>query len=505
MASTKRNWPVGRGFERYYGFLGGETNQWYPDLVYDNHPVEQPALPEDGYHLTVDLTDKAIEFITDAKAIAPDKPFFMYFCPGATHAPHHAPKEWIEKYKGKFDVGYEAYREIVFESQKKLGIFPEDAVLSPTQPVRRGEERRRQALAAARRRAALGFALRRREEALLPHGRGVRRLPLAHRPRDRAAARLPRGVRPARQHDRRARLRQRRERRGRPERLRQREQVLQRDPGHDRGEPAVPRRARLARDLQPLPGRLGVGLQHAVQDVEALQLRGRRGRPDGHLLAQGDQGARASSGTSSCTPPTSSRRCTTCSGSSCREVVKGFTADPARGRQLQVDVRERRRADAEGERRSSRCSARGPCGTRAGRRSASIRRSPAGATSTRTAGSSTTPTKDRDRDERPGRREPGQAPGDDQPLVPPGRHVQGPAAARQDRGRGARRPDAAAGRAAARPLRLLPGRGRGAGDRRGERPQPQLLDRGGGGRRLGGRRRACSSPTARRSAATRST
>ena len=87
MASTKRNWPVGRGFERFYGFLGGETNQWYPDLVYDNHPVEQPALPEDGYHLTTDLTDKAIEFIKDAKVIAPAKPFLMYFCPGRDARP----------------------------------------------------------------------------------------------------------------------------------------------------------------------------------------------------------------------------------------------------------------------------------------------------------------------------------------------------------------------------------------------------------------------------------
>ncbi|PSL02818.1 arylsulfatase [Haloactinopolyspora alba] len=134
MASSKRNWPVGRGFERYYGFLGGETNQWYPDLVYDNHPVEQPALPEDGYHLTTDLTDKAIEFIRDAKMITPDKPFFMYFCPGATHAPHHAPEEWIEKYRGKFDEGYEAYRERVFARQKEMGIFPDSAELSPLNP-----------------------------------------------------------------------------------------------------------------------------------------------------------------------------------------------------------------------------------------------------------------------------------------------------------------------------------------------------------------------------------
>lgn len=134
LASSKRQWPLGRGFERYYGFLGGETNQWYPDLVYDNHPVPQPALPEDGYHLTVDLTDKAIEFVQDSKAIAPDKPFFLYYCPGAAHAPHHAPKEWADKYKGRFDMGYEAYRAGVFERQKSMGILPEGAELSPINP-----------------------------------------------------------------------------------------------------------------------------------------------------------------------------------------------------------------------------------------------------------------------------------------------------------------------------------------------------------------------------------
>jgi arylsulfatase A-like enzyme len=134
MASTKRNWPVGRGFERYYGFLGGETNQWYPDLVYDNHYAEQPKGPEEGYHLTTDLTDKAIEFVRDANVVAPEKPFFMYFCPGACHAPHHAPKEWIEKYKGKFDMGYEAYRELVFERQKSMGVMPANAELTPLNP-----------------------------------------------------------------------------------------------------------------------------------------------------------------------------------------------------------------------------------------------------------------------------------------------------------------------------------------------------------------------------------
>ena len=134
LASRKSQWPVGRGFERFYGFLGAETNQWYPDLVYDNHPVEQPRSPEEGYHLTEDLTNKALEFIRDAKAVAPDKPFFLYYCPGACHAPHQAPKQWIEKYRGKFDMGYEAYREQVYERQKQMGVITDKAELSPINP-----------------------------------------------------------------------------------------------------------------------------------------------------------------------------------------------------------------------------------------------------------------------------------------------------------------------------------------------------------------------------------
>ena len=108
LASTRRNWPSGRGFERWYGFLGAETNQWYPELVYDNHPVDPPRTPEQGYHLTEDLTDKALEFIKDAKAVAPDKPFFLYYAPGAAHAPHQVAKEWADRFKGRFDAGYEA-------------------------------------------------------------------------------------------------------------------------------------------------------------------------------------------------------------------------------------------------------------------------------------------------------------------------------------------------------------------------------------------------------------
>ncbi len=142
LASTRRNWPTGRGFERFYGFLGAETNQWYPDLVYDNHPVDQPTSPEDGYHLTVDLTDKAIEFIKDAQAVAPEKPFMLYYAPGACHAPHQAPKEWIEKYKGRFDMGYEALREQTLARPKELGIVPPDTELPPLNPIGTPETRK---------------------------------------------------------------------------------------------------------------------------------------------------------------------------------------------------------------------------------------------------------------------------------------------------------------------------------------------------------------------------
>ncbi len=127
-------WPLGRGFERYYGFLGGDAHQYYPELVYDNHIVEQEKTPEEGYHLTEDLVDKAIGFIADTKQVAPNKPFFMYFAPGAMHAPHHVTKEWVEKYDGMFDDGWDAYREKVFAKQKELGIAPTDAELSRHDP-----------------------------------------------------------------------------------------------------------------------------------------------------------------------------------------------------------------------------------------------------------------------------------------------------------------------------------------------------------------------------------
>ena len=127
-------WPLGRGFERFYGFLGGDTHQYYPELVADNHQVEPPATPEQGYHLTPDLVARAKAMIADAKQVAPNKPFFLYFCTGAMHAPHHVPKEWADRYKGQFDDGWDAYREKVFARQKELGVIPADTVLSRHDP-----------------------------------------------------------------------------------------------------------------------------------------------------------------------------------------------------------------------------------------------------------------------------------------------------------------------------------------------------------------------------------
>ncbi|MFE4206991.1 arylsulfatase [Streptomyces goshikiensis] len=135
LASTKRNWPTGRGFERFYGFLGAETSQWYPDLVHDQHPVEQPAPPEAGYHFGVDITDRAIQYIDDVKAIAPERPVFLYYAPGCAHAPHQAPPEWIERYRGRFDAGYEAMREEILARQKALGLVPENTELPPVNPI----------------------------------------------------------------------------------------------------------------------------------------------------------------------------------------------------------------------------------------------------------------------------------------------------------------------------------------------------------------------------------
>jgi arylsulfatase len=125
-------WPTGGGgFEYFYGFIGGEAHQWYPALYEGTIPVEPSKTPEEGYHLVDDMTTKAIDWIGQQKALIPDKPFFIYFAPGATHAPHHVPKEWADKYKGKFDQGWDKLREETFARQLELGVIPRDCKLTP--------------------------------------------------------------------------------------------------------------------------------------------------------------------------------------------------------------------------------------------------------------------------------------------------------------------------------------------------------------------------------------
>jgi arylsulfatase len=122
-------WPTGSGFDKFYGFIGGETNQWAPAIFDGVTRVEHEAKPD--YHFTVDMTDKAVNWVSAQQSLTPDKPFYMYFATGATHAPHHAPKEWIEKYKGQFAGGWDKLREETFARQKKLGVIPADAKLTP--------------------------------------------------------------------------------------------------------------------------------------------------------------------------------------------------------------------------------------------------------------------------------------------------------------------------------------------------------------------------------------
>jgi arylsulfatase len=133
--ASKKNWPLAQGYDRFYGFIGGETNNWYPSLAEDNHYIDQPYLPEDGYHLSKDLADQALKMIRDSKQTEPDKPWYMWFCPGANHAPHHAPQEYIDKYKGMFDDGYEAYRDWVLPRMVERGLLPADTVYSDINPM----------------------------------------------------------------------------------------------------------------------------------------------------------------------------------------------------------------------------------------------------------------------------------------------------------------------------------------------------------------------------------
>jgi arylsulfatase A-like enzyme len=130
MAASRATWPLARGFDRWYGFHGGETHQFVPALFHDNHSVRPPRSIEDGYHLTEDLADHAIEFLGDLRAVDADRPFFLYFATGACHSPHQPPGRWLERYRGRFDLGWDAWREQVFERQLAAGLLPPSTALS---------------------------------------------------------------------------------------------------------------------------------------------------------------------------------------------------------------------------------------------------------------------------------------------------------------------------------------------------------------------------------------
>ncbi|MEY2470165.1 MAG: hypothetical protein QOF21_2863 [Actinomycetota bacterium] len=129
-AARRDRWPLGRGFERWYGYFPGETHQFVPALFHDNHHVEPPASFEDGYHLTTDLADRALEYIEDLRNVDVEKPWFLYFGTGACHSPHQAPRDWIDRYKGQFDGGWDAWRDRTFAKQKAMGLLPEHTVMS---------------------------------------------------------------------------------------------------------------------------------------------------------------------------------------------------------------------------------------------------------------------------------------------------------------------------------------------------------------------------------------
>ena len=168
-------WPNRSGFDEFYGFMGGETNQWAPLVYHNQTPVEAPQDPK--YHFMNDMTTNAIAWMQFQKSLTPDRPFFMYFAPGATHAPHHVPKEWIAKYKGKFDKGWDAMREEMLARQIKLGVVPPGTKLAPKPEAIKDWDK----------------LSRRREEALHAPDGDLRRIRRIRRHRDRPAHRRPRG------------------------------------------------------------------------------------------------------------------------------------------------------------------------------------------------------------------------------------------------------------------------------------------------------------------------
>ena len=343
MGGSKKNWPLGQGYDRFYGFIGGETNNWYPDLAEDNHYIDQPYLPEDGYHLSKDLADQALRFIRDAKQSEPDKPWYLWFCPGVNHAPHHAPAEYIDRYKGRFDDGYEAYREWVLPRMIERGILPEGTELTPINPMPEGtftkgdavrpwdslsEEEKR--LFSRMAEVFAGFSeytdaqvgriveyleeSGQLENTIILYCAGLRRLPGRH---------------PA-------------------------------EPGHDRP-------AGHARHLQPLPDRLGDGVLDPVPDVQALHLT--RAGSATRWSSTGRPASRptARSATSTTTPPTSSPPSWTCAAWRCPRSTTASSRPRCPGCRCATASTPTQTGRPASRPSTTRCSAPAASGTTAGR------------------------------------------------------------------------------------------------------------------------------------------
>ena len=284
MGASKKRWPLGQGYDQFYGFIGGETNNWYPSLAEGNRYIEQPYGPEDGYHLSKDLADQALRMIRDTKQTEPDKPWYLWFCPGANHAPHHAPQEYIDKYKGVFDDGYEAYREWVLARMIAKEIVPEGTELTPMNPMPEGTytqtdhvrpwaelDDAERAMFCRMAEVYAGFSeytdaqVGRIVDYLEESGQLDNTLILYCADNGASGEGSPNGsVNEGK--------------------------IFGGYPGRPRAEPVDGRQARLARHLQPLPHRMGDGLLDALPDVQALHVPGRGVRPAGDPLAGRDPG-----------------------------------------------------------------------------------------------------------------------------------------------------------------------------------------------------------------------
>ena len=347
------SWPLARGFDRWYGFHGGETHQFVPSLYHDNHSVLPPARPEDGYHLSADLADRAIGFIGDLRAVDADRPFFCYFATGACHSPHHAPPEWIERYRGQFDGGWDAWREATFAAPDRRGRAPRAhaAVARARTGCRRGTRSRPRT---ARSRPASWSASPRTCRTPTRRSAGCSRsstqtgdldntLIVAVSDNGASAEGGPKGS-----------INDGRLMNGAPAGRRELARAHRRDRRPDRA--------------QQLPVGLDDGGQHAVQALEARGAR-RRGRRPVHRVDAGHRpDPRRDPAPVRATRSTCCPRSSTSSASTCPAQIDGVAQSRVDGAELRIGAARRRTRPRRTRPNTSRCSARAASTTAVGRR-----------------------------------------------------------------------------------------------------------------------------------------